>query len=75
MQYQFLTGAAPTTTCRDQVLEAFQTIDQMVTEGDSEGLQDRLNLCFPVATENVQDVAQVFIYYLHYINQFINTYQ
>lgn len=73
MEFQFLTGGG--FECRDRVHEAFQIMDQLVNNDESELLQSRLNLCHPVDTNSLNDVSQLFDLYLTFITKYFNVEQ
>lgn len=61
--------------CRDIVKSAFVAMDDLVAKGDGATLQQKLNLCHPVNTSNVNDVAALFQRHLDYIIQYIELHQ
>lgn len=56
---------------QDAILE----LDALVQGGKGKEIQSILNLCNPVDTESVTDVASLFEIYLNYIADYIDQFQ
>lgn len=61
--------------CRNIVQAAFRELDALVVAGDGVAIQEALNLCHPVDTENVQDIGVLFQRHIDYIIDYIEHFQ
>lgn len=53
--------------CRTSLLNVFNELDALVEADDSESIQQMLNLCHAVDTDDVNDVAVLFQQHIHYV--------
>lgn len=58
-------------SCRNRIAEAFQELEALIEANESESIQNQLNLCNPVQTDDMSDVGALFVAYIRYILDFI----
>lgn len=61
--------------CRDTVQHALDTIDLLLWAGEGADVQERLNLCHPVDTNNQNAISFVFESIIRFINDYIEQFQ
>lgn len=61
--------------CRGTVQSAFREMDALVVNGEGQRLQQILNLCHPVDTNNVNDVGILFQRHIDYLIEYLELHQ
>lgn len=59
--------------CISRIMDAFNELNDLVNANESEVIQNQLHLCKPVKTDDMSDVAALFVSYLRYIIDYIET--
>ncbi|XP_037033331.1 putative serine protease K12H4.7 [Bradysia coprophila] len=58
--------------CTDLLREALFEMDRFIQNGEGEYLQERLNLCRPVDTNSMFDIAALYEHYILFVTDYIN---
>lgn len=61
--------------CQDRLSEVFETMHQMIENGEAAELQKRFNLCHPVNASSAKDVAMFFEGQIQFVSDFIDNNQ
>ncbi len=69
------TLAQSSTACRYRVQYAFEEIENMITNNQTSELQNALNLCDPVDTTSVYEVAMLLERFIEMITKYIDLFQ
>lgn len=69
------TLAQSSATCRYRVQYAFEEVENMIANNQTTELQNSLNLCDPVDTTSVYEVAMLLERLIEMITQYIDMFQ
>lgn len=57
--------------CHTRVKNAFDVLEYLIENAQADYLQERLRLCAPLETDNVQEVGFLFERFIDYISAYI----
>lgn len=72
---EYIIGSSGSYQCSELLREALYTIDSFIQSGQGEYLRDALNLCHPVDTSSLLDIAALYEHYILFIMDYINSFQ
>lgn len=72
---EYIIGSSGSYECSELLREALYAIDNFIQNGQGEYLQDTLNLCHPVETNSMFDIAALYEHYILFITDYINRLQ
>lgn len=61
--------------CRNRLRTAYQTLFELINEGDGERVSNLFNLCEPIDTDDEDDVAAFYELSVRAVINYINSYQ
>lgn len=61
--------------CRNRLQEAYQTLNDLIREGETELIASRFNLCEPLDVNNLDDVASLYELSIRALTDYFETYQ
>lgn len=61
--------------CRNRLQEAYETLNELVRNGEGEFISNRFNLCRPIDTDDEDDVAAFYELSVRAVIDYLNTYQ
>lgn len=61
--------------CRDRLQEAYQSLEELISDGESEAIGTRFNLCEPLDTNNPDDVASLYELSVRAVTNYFEMYQ
>lgn len=73
--YVFYNAMSGDLTCRNNVLEALQSIEELLEQENGAALQEHFNLCHPVDVANEKDMSFFYEALLEFIVDYFNQFQ
>ena len=61
--------------CQERLQSVFTAIEDMIEAGDGVGLQTAFNLCDPIDTESVGDIAMLYESLIDFITDYTSEYE
>lgn len=61
--------------CRNRLQEAYQTLEELIREGDTELISNRFNLCEQLDTNDIDDIASLYELSVRAVINYMDIYQ